>query len=96
MRRFLVLYGYVFVAHVFGQFLIYGHAEALPSFARNEIGVFLVPLICVFLAYSWALSKAPLLRSEPRRVVTVIVLSLLSSLVSLFVGLFWAFNTYGT
>jgi len=97
MKRLLIAYGSIFGTHVLGQFLLYGHAQALPSFARNEIGVFLVPLVLAFLAYFWALRQSPLFTSKPRwRPAKLFALSLISSLASLYVGVSWAFNTYGT
>jgi hypothetical protein len=97
MKRFLVVYACIFGTHVLGQFLLYGHAQALPSVARNVIGVFLVPLILALLAYFGTIRQSPLFRSKLRsRPAKVFALSLISSIASLYAGVFWAFNIYGT
>jgi len=93
----MISYTGVFGGHIVIQFLLYGHAPALPHFMNNEIVVFLFPFIVALFGYFFAFSRSPILKSQLKwRVPIFRGLSFISALLSLNAGLFWAFNTYGT
>jgi len=97
MMRFIIGYACVFAAHVVAQFLMYGHARGLPDFLQNEGGIFLLRLLTALGAYTLVLRHSPLLAAKPRwRLAKLIVIAMLSSVVSLWLGGSWAFSTYGT
>lgn len=97
MMRFAVGYVVVFSAHAAGQFLLYGHAQALPRVMRNEYGVFLVPLVMAIAAYTVVLWRSPLLTAKRQwRLPVFTGIAIVSSLLSLWIGGSGAFTTYGT
>ena len=82
----------VFVAHSLLVFALYG-----SGFLPSALVVFLLPSVLAFFGYSSTLKRsciAALEQPASRRVRTGI--SFVASCVSLYVGVFFAFNTFGT
>jgi hypothetical protein len=89
----MIGYGCVFVTHVIGQFLLYGHPPAFPIVLGNELGIFLVPFLVAFVGYLWVFERSPIFRSRLRwRFAKFLGFSVVSTIVSLYAGILVAIN----
>ena len=52
--------------------------------------------LAAFCLYYFALAKSSLLSSKPRRRIKLGACAFMATLVSLYLGVFWCFNTFGT
>lgn len=55
-----------------------------------------VPSLVALPVYAWILLKSPLLASESARAAKLVFCAFTSTLVSLYLGIFIAYNTFGT
>jgi hypothetical protein len=96
MIKRISIFLFIAVAHSLGCFLLYGQARSIPHVIANEWTLFLVLPAIAFALYFMTFRSSQFLQSKTWRNPALFTLSFLAAFLSEWVGVVFAFNTYGT